>query len=495
MTGALNARRILYVLAAHPVIPPTEALPTNDEAFRSLLADLSRGEAAAHAATLREVAADVALPVEELARRAQFVLACSVLPPSANHYQLLGVSTAASTEEIRKRWAALIQRYHPDHVGGGQGWLESQARRLIEAYHTLKDPERRRLYDAQLASETPEPTPPPPVLRPPGLWRRIFGHIGWRWAPLGIVVLGLVIVGWLSTRHAPPVSRVDVVARGASRPEPKPDEVRRGGSRPEPRETAPVQSPAPLVAVRADSAPGPSPDLSPPSPPRRVRQGENPARAPGPLSQSTVRVPEPPVAASSSSEPGSSPSRAAAQRHPAINAAAPAPDAAPSPGPLDSHPAATEPSSLVASRPPASPTVEPHSAQLRDRVHALSEREPLALLEAFRSAYERKDLAGVMALLGLSPRERDIAGRAAIAQLYSRNFARFDSIRYELSHLEVEYAEAEGPIRVQGRFRIQGTQLGSAARPVDMAGRIRWTLNDEGGVLRIVEIDYDVTAQ
>ncbi|MGH7265296.1 MAG: J domain-containing protein, partial [Candidatus Rokuibacteriota bacterium] len=149
MASDIDVPRLLHLLAVHPVLPPAEALPPNDAALQSLVADLARAEGSDHADLLRELGHDRAIPVAEIARRARFLLACLLLPPAGTHYEVLGLSSDASTAEVRKRWAAMIQRYHPDHFGGapGGGWLDGQARRLIEAYQVLKDPVRREEYD------------------------------------------------------------------------------------------------------------------------------------------------------------------------------------------------------------------------------------------------------------------------------------------------------------------------------------------------------------
>jgi ketosteroid isomerase-like protein len=115
--------------------------------------------------------------------------------------------------------------------------------------------------------------------------------------------------------------------------------------------------------------------------------------------------------------------------------------------------------------------------------------EPLALIEAFRSAYERRDLDAVMELFGSDPHERDQKGRAAVHRLYARNFAVLDQIRYELTQLEVRPAAGEVALVVQGRFRIQAASLAGPSRPLDVAGRVRWHLRREWSVLRIAGID------
>src|SRR5262249_45192466 len=151
-------RRLIRTPAPPPRLPPAEALPANAETSRALVADLARGAGSTHRDLLREVGDEVVISVDELARRAEFLLACLVLPAAGTHYEVLGLERDASAHEVRRRWAALMQRYHPDHFGGGEGrggGLDAQARRVIEAYHTVKDPERPRPCDPALASQAP----------------------------------------------------------------------------------------------------------------------------------------------------------------------------------------------------------------------------------------------------------------------------------------------------------------------------------------------------
>jgi curved DNA-binding protein CbpA len=65
------------------------------------------------------------------------------------YYQILMVDPAADPDIISVVHRRLAQRFHPDVDPG----MEARARMLEinEAYDTLKDPDRRRRYDAQLA--------------------------------------------------------------------------------------------------------------------------------------------------------------------------------------------------------------------------------------------------------------------------------------------------------------------------------------------------------
>lgn len=68
-----------------------------------------------------------------------------------NHYQVLMVDPSADIEIITLVHRKLAQRYHPDVSA-----VPDAAARMLElneAWNVLKDPERRRRYDAELAAE------------------------------------------------------------------------------------------------------------------------------------------------------------------------------------------------------------------------------------------------------------------------------------------------------------------------------------------------------
>lgn len=98
-----------------------------------------------------------------------------------DHYEILGVPTTATPEEIKKKYRTLASRYHPDV--NPQPDAAQMITRINEAYHVLGDADRRALYNAERMlrahadaalkanSKTRERTPPrsaAPKSAPPG---------------------------------------------------------------------------------------------------------------------------------------------------------------------------------------------------------------------------------------------------------------------------------------------------------------------------------------
>ncbi|MGE0823807.1 MAG: DnaJ C-terminal domain-containing protein [Candidatus Binatia bacterium] len=78
-----------------------------------------------------------------------------------DYYAILGVSRTATEEEITKAYRTLARKYHPD-VSKEPG-AEEKFKTVAEAYAVLKDPEKRKRYDALGANwqAGEEFTPPP----------------------------------------------------------------------------------------------------------------------------------------------------------------------------------------------------------------------------------------------------------------------------------------------------------------------------------------------
>ncbi|MDR1988918.1 MAG: DnaJ domain-containing protein, partial [Acidobacteriaceae bacterium] len=62
-------------------------------------------------------------------------------------YLILGITRAASLDEIKRAYKRLARRLHPD-INPGDRMAARQFLEISEAYETLSDPARRQHYDA-----------------------------------------------------------------------------------------------------------------------------------------------------------------------------------------------------------------------------------------------------------------------------------------------------------------------------------------------------------
>jgi DnaJ-class molecular chaperone len=69
-------------------------------------------------------------------------------PPSGrDYYEVLGVARSASDQDIKRAYYRLAKKYHPD-TNAGDAAAAASFQEVQKAYEALRDPERRRLYDA-----------------------------------------------------------------------------------------------------------------------------------------------------------------------------------------------------------------------------------------------------------------------------------------------------------------------------------------------------------
>jgi molecular chaperone DnaJ len=77
-------------------------------------------------------------------------------------YALLGITRAASTDEIERAYRRLARRYHPG-VNPGDRVAEDVYRQILEAYGVLGDATRRQHYDHGTRAASPGPEAAPSV--------------------------------------------------------------------------------------------------------------------------------------------------------------------------------------------------------------------------------------------------------------------------------------------------------------------------------------------
>lgn len=84
------------------------------------------------------------------AERQQEILALEA-KLKANHFEVLGVTPGASSDQVRDAFHALSRKFHPDRYHGRQlgsfkAKLDTIFKRLVEANNVLTDPDKRQKY-------------------------------------------------------------------------------------------------------------------------------------------------------------------------------------------------------------------------------------------------------------------------------------------------------------------------------------------------------------
>jgi len=82
------------------------------------------------------------------------------IPSVVNYYEILGVPTNATAEQIKIAYREIMKRYHSNKHGYQQ---DSLARLATRAYDVLSDREMREQYDNSLRSGKPTPVTSSPA--------------------------------------------------------------------------------------------------------------------------------------------------------------------------------------------------------------------------------------------------------------------------------------------------------------------------------------------
>ena len=100
-------------------------------------------------------------------------------PPAGDHYQVLGVTRDATSDDITQAWRRRARAEHPDHrPPEDRTAAAGRFRALTEAYRVLGDSRRRAAYDRTLAPAPARPVPPAWPALPP-LWAGPVRVEGW----------------------------------------------------------------------------------------------------------------------------------------------------------------------------------------------------------------------------------------------------------------------------------------------------------------------------
>ena len=145
----LRVREIIARLAQSEPLPNLSALCPDRRELTIILLDIRKGLRSSYSAELREAAELQHLDGHHLVQKADALLVSMHLASRADYYAILEVDQDASAEAIHEKWIEKMRLYHPDNYEDPTGWITEQSWSLNEAYAVLKDPEKRREYNAR----------------------------------------------------------------------------------------------------------------------------------------------------------------------------------------------------------------------------------------------------------------------------------------------------------------------------------------------------------
>ena len=78
-----------------------------------------------------------------------------------DYYQLLGVPKDADDDQIKKGYRKAAMKWHPDKNQDNKETAEKKFKLIAQAYDTLKDSNKRAIYDkyGESLPESPLPSP------------------------------------------------------------------------------------------------------------------------------------------------------------------------------------------------------------------------------------------------------------------------------------------------------------------------------------------------
>jgi len=83
-----------------------------------------------------------------------------------NYYEVLGIPSGATTDQIKKKYRELARKYHPD-IAQDKALGQRLFTQINQAYRVLADPDRRAQYNSQLTASSaakPVTVPSAPVM-------------------------------------------------------------------------------------------------------------------------------------------------------------------------------------------------------------------------------------------------------------------------------------------------------------------------------------------
>ena len=461
------------------------------------LIDISR-----NTESVKEFAGAKGIDLKYLVDGANFVISKMHFNPEDNYYLTLGVPEDASPEVIKERWKRLMLLYHPDAQAENEEWFSERAKKVNEAYATLKDPSRRQSYDRRLwehryapvFSSGPQPLSRNPAVSRAGSRQRSYEDWGMirRYLPRLLIVLYILVasafLGFIyyqnRSKHLEDELRPASVVPSRGRAEASPADEKRALHMEAPLRDGDVEKSA--AAAPADLASGPDKDSGTevaekgPALPviTHAQKHGRPAKAKRRRAGvvKATHVPKP----SSSASVVAGVTQVKVRKPKAVKTA---------------RPASSQVSSRVqeeASRGPetaeaaaAPPDVRSGGSPAPNQ-HRITKAEVEDFIKRYSAAYEKGDLKAFMPFFSSSATENNM-NYDEIKRSYSETFEEKIG-RHYLQHVDIKI---EGKTAdVSGIYNV--VRFLSARNSWEhYRGNIHWKLARVNGALKIVRSHYD----
>jgi serine/threonine protein kinase/tetratricopeptide (TPR) repeat protein len=173
-----GARAARAAAAAAAAPPPRPAAPASPGPAPTAASPAPAPAAAAPPSAAARSGAEIQ-GRQLLEARRQLIANAHDAMATKNHFEFLGVPRNATEAQVKEAYFRLARPLHPDSnrdpgLADLQAKREAAFHRLSLAYETLRDPQKRGRYEADLEARAPRrPPPPPPPAEPAAVPREV----------------------------------------------------------------------------------------------------------------------------------------------------------------------------------------------------------------------------------------------------------------------------------------------------------------------------------
>jgi len=369
-----------------------------------------------------------------------------------DYYKILGVDEDASEEEIRQRWMALVKRYHPD-VGRGKK-NDEKIKEINEVYEVLRDFSKRFDYDFKRNLQKS-------VNRKGVRSQGKRNHFPKIVLALGIslfLIVGAEVVKWPTTANPPKTEALYQKDRG----------VKEGSLPPSP----PVKT-EPTVKMEQHQ-PGRAKEIP-------AYESKKVSSVAIRSSQSEAEVIERTFSHTSLKSEGLLREEISKEIQPEIQRGPPIEVLTEGSKELPKEDLKETFDEIPKEIAKASPKAVPPPLMAKE------EEVVRQFFSDYKDRYTQKDTQGFIALFSLRAIQNRKDGYEEIKKIYHHFFDQSRELRYHLDDPKIEIYESS--VEIKARYRVDQI-LKKQGREKVWAGNIRWVLEREDGLLKIVTIDY-----